>query len=109
MGAHVLFAFLRKQRLALCAILTALCDFVFIFQVNSCRYDLTRSMIWYILVIEYSIYRSIGVTNAELAVLSLIAENPCHGYDIETQIATRGMREWTEILQIISTGIASKR
>lgn len=37
------------------------------------------------------------MTNAELAVLSLIAEKPCHGYDIETQIETRGMREWTEI------------
>jgi DNA-binding PadR family transcriptional regulator len=37
------------------------------------------------------------MTNAELAVLSLIAEKPCHGYDIEAQIEARGMREWTEI------------
>jgi DNA-binding PadR family transcriptional regulator len=37
------------------------------------------------------------MTNAELAVLSLIAEQPRHGYEIEQVIETRGMREWTEI------------
>ncbi|MGW8144967.1 MAG: PadR family transcriptional regulator [Anaerolineales bacterium] len=37
------------------------------------------------------------MTNAELAVLSLIAEKPRHGYDIEQAIEFRGMREWTEI------------
>ena len=38
-----------------------------------------------------------SVTNAELAVLSLLAEKPMHGYQIEQTIASRGMREWTEI------------
>jgi DNA-binding PadR family transcriptional regulator len=37
------------------------------------------------------------MTNAELAVLSLIAEQPRHGYEIEQVIGERGMREWTEI------------
>jgi len=37
------------------------------------------------------------VTNAELAVLSLLGEQPRHGYDIERVINERGMREWTEI------------
>lgn len=37
------------------------------------------------------------MTNAELAILSLIAEQPRHGYDLEQIIETRGMREWTEI------------
>ena len=37
------------------------------------------------------------MTNAELAILSLIAEQPRHGYDIEQVIAARGMREWTEV------------
>jgi DNA-binding PadR family transcriptional regulator len=36
-------------------------------------------------------------TNAELAILSLIAERPRHGYEIEQVIEERGMREWTEI------------
>jgi DNA-binding PadR family transcriptional regulator len=36
-------------------------------------------------------------TNAELAILSLIAERPRHGYEIENVIEERGMREWTEI------------
>ena len=38
-----------------------------------------------------------SVTNAELAVLSLLAEKPMHGYQIEQTIQSRGMREWTEI------------
>lgn len=37
------------------------------------------------------------MTNAELAVLSLIAEAPRHGYEIEQVIEARGMREWTEV------------
>ena len=37
------------------------------------------------------------MTDAELAVLSLIAEQPRHGYQIEQVIEERGMREWTEI------------
>lgn len=37
------------------------------------------------------------MTNAELAVLSLLAEQPRHGYEIEKTIEARGMREWTEI------------
>ncbi|MBN1138489.1 MAG: helix-turn-helix transcriptional regulator [Anaerolineae bacterium] len=37
------------------------------------------------------------MTNAELAVLSLIVEQPRHGYEIEQVIAERGMREWTEV------------
>ncbi len=37
------------------------------------------------------------MTNAELAILSLVAEAPRHGYEIEQVIEARGMREWTEI------------
>jgi DNA-binding PadR family transcriptional regulator len=37
------------------------------------------------------------MTNPELAVLSLIAEEPRHGYDVEKIIEARGMRDWTEI------------
>jgi len=37
------------------------------------------------------------MTNAELAILSLIVETPRHGYEIEQVIEERGMREWTEI------------
>jgi len=37
------------------------------------------------------------MTNAELAILSLIAEQPRHGYEIEQVIEERRMREWTEI------------
>jgi DNA-binding PadR family transcriptional regulator len=32
-----------------------------------------------------------------MAILTLIAERPRHGYDIEQAIEERGMREWTEI------------
>ena len=35
--------------------------------------------------------------NAEMAILSLIAEAPRHGYEIEELIEARGMREWTDI------------
>lgn len=37
------------------------------------------------------------MTDAELAILSLIAEGPIHGYDLQTVIAERGLRAWTHI------------
>lgn len=37
------------------------------------------------------------ITNAEFAILSLLAEAPRYGYEIERVIEARGMREWTEI------------
>ncbi len=37
------------------------------------------------------------MTNAELAILSLVVEQPRHGYEIEQVIEERGMREWTEV------------
>jgi len=37
------------------------------------------------------------MTNAELAILSLIAEKSRHGYEIEQVIEERGMRNWTEV------------
>jgi DNA-binding PadR family transcriptional regulator len=37
------------------------------------------------------------MTNSELILLSLIAERPRHGYEIESVIEERGMRNWTEI------------
>ena len=37
------------------------------------------------------------MTNAELVILSLIAERPQHGYQIEQVIEEREMREWTEL------------
>lgn len=37
------------------------------------------------------------LTNAELAILSLVVETPRHGYEIEQVIERRGMRDWTEI------------
>ena len=37
------------------------------------------------------------MTNAELAILSLVAEQPRHGYEMEQVIEERGMRDWTEI------------
>lgn len=37
------------------------------------------------------------MTNAELAVLGLVAEQPRHGYEIEQVINERGMRNWTEV------------
>ena len=37
------------------------------------------------------------MTNAELAILSLVAERPRYGYEIEQVIEERGMREWTEV------------
>jgi len=37
------------------------------------------------------------LTDAELAILSLLAEQPMHGYQIEQVIEARGMREWVEM------------
>ena len=37
------------------------------------------------------------LSNAELAILSLVNEAPRHGYEIEKLIKKRGMREWTDI------------
>jgi DNA-binding PadR family transcriptional regulator len=37
------------------------------------------------------------VTNAELAILGLVAENRKYGYQIEQDIDRRGIREWTDI------------
>jgi DNA-binding PadR family transcriptional regulator len=37
------------------------------------------------------------VTDAELVVMSLLAEKPTHGYQIEEIIEDRGMRDWTNI------------
>lgn len=37
------------------------------------------------------------MTNAELAILSLVVEQPRHGYDIEQTIVGRNMRDWTDV------------
>lgn len=37
------------------------------------------------------------VSNAELALMSLIAEQPRHAYEIEQVIEARNMRDWTEV------------
>lgn len=37
------------------------------------------------------------MTNAELAILGLVVEQPRHGYEIERVIEERGMRNWTEV------------
>lgn len=37
------------------------------------------------------------MTNGELAILSLVVEQPRHGYEIEQVIEERGMRDWTEV------------
>jgi DNA-binding PadR family transcriptional regulator len=42
-------------------------------------------------MIEYKL------TTADLAILSLIAEQPHHGYELEQVIEERGMRDWTEV------------
>ena len=63
-------------------------------------YCLTNQIIYDILIIEYTIIgitMSLLLTNAELAILGLIAENDRHGYDIERCIEERGMRNQTEI------------
>jgi len=37
------------------------------------------------------------MTDAELAILSIIAEGPIYGYDIQTIVTQRGLRAWTNI------------
>ncbi|NLX09440.1 MAG: PadR family transcriptional regulator [Chloroflexi bacterium] len=37
------------------------------------------------------------MTDAELAILSIIAEGPIYGYDLQTVITQRGLRAWTNI------------
>lgn len=37
------------------------------------------------------------LTHAEQAILSLVAETPRHGYEIEQVIRQRGMREWADL------------
>ena len=37
------------------------------------------------------------MNNKELALLGLLSEGPKYGYQLETDIESRGMREWTEI------------
>ena len=37
------------------------------------------------------------MTDAELAILSIIAEGPIYGYDLQTVITQRGLRAWTII------------
>lgn len=37
------------------------------------------------------------LTDSEFLVLGLVAEMPCHGYELEKVIEERGMREWTQI------------
>jgi DNA-binding PadR family transcriptional regulator len=38
-----------------------------------------------------------NLSNAEISILSLIAEKPRHGYELEQVIEERGMRNWTEV------------
>ncbi len=53
-----------------------------------------------------------NLTNAELAILSLIAEKPRHGYELEGVIEERGMRDWTEVafssIYFILNGLVKK-
>ena len=53
-----------------------------------------------------------SLSNAELAILSLIAEHPRHGYELEQVIEERGMREWTEVafssIYFILNGLVKK-
>ena len=37
------------------------------------------------------------LTDAEFVVLSLICEQPMHGYQIEAEITQRNMRTWTDL------------
>ena len=38
-----------------------------------------------------------ALTDAELVILSLICEQPMHGYQIEQAITERNMRAWTDL------------
>jgi DNA-binding PadR family transcriptional regulator len=37
------------------------------------------------------------VTSIELAILGLVYERPCHGYEIEKTVRARRLRRWTDI------------
>lgn len=39
----------------------------------------------------------VGLTDAELVLLGLVAEQPRHGYELEAVVAERGVREWTTL------------
>ncbi len=39
----------------------------------------------------------VGLTDADLVLLGLVAERPRHGYELEAVIAERGVREWTAL------------
>lgn len=41
--------------------------------------------------------RASDLTSTELAVMSLLAERPLHGYDIDRLIDERGMRRWANV------------
>lgn len=41
--------------------------------------------------------KNLTITDSELVLLTLLAEHPSHGYQLEQIIAERGMREWTRI------------
>lgn len=41
--------------------------------------------------------KAFKITEAELVILSLVAEKPVYGYEIDQIIQQRGMREWTAI------------
>ena len=53
-----------------------------------------------------------SLSNAELAILSLIAEKPRHGYELEGVIEERGMRDWTDVafssIYFILNGLVKK-
>lgn len=57
-------------------------------------------------MIEYEL------SDAELAILSLIAEKPRHGYELEEVIEERGMRAWTDVafssIYFILNGLTKK-
>ena len=39
------------------------------------------------------------MNNAELAILSLLAEKPCYGYELEQLVQQRNMRDWADLAQ----------
>ena len=40
---------------------------------------------------------TIGTSLTEELILGILAEQPCHGYQIEKLIEERGMRKWTDV------------
>lgn len=39
------------------------------------------------------------LTNADIALLGLLAEGPAHAWELQTQVEWRGMRTWTDLSQ----------